>query len=97
LATQPIRFWQWFGVLLTGMKGSWQPASPGDRLRGRKEYRPEQIPVFHDEAGIPLDRLPLPEGTPDVRGYRQLRPRRTRSRNEARISPSGALAATLWY
>jgi uncharacterized protein (TIGR02391 family) len=33
-----------------------------------KEYRPQQILVFLDEAGIPLDRLPYPEQTPDVRG-----------------------------
>jgi uncharacterized protein (TIGR02391 family) len=32
------------------------------------EYRPEQILVFLDEADIPLDRLPFPEQTPDVRG-----------------------------
>lgn len=32
-----------------------------------KEYWPEQTLVFLDEAGIPLERLPLPEGTPDVR------------------------------
>lgn len=28
------------------------------------EYRPEQLLVFFDESGIPLDRIPLPEGTP---------------------------------
>jgi uncharacterized protein (TIGR02391 family) len=33
-----------------------------------EEYTPQQIPVFFDEAGIPLDRLPFPEQTPDVRG-----------------------------
>jgi uncharacterized protein (TIGR02391 family) len=33
-----------------------------------EEYRAEQILVFLDEAGIPLGRLPLPEGTPDARG-----------------------------
>jgi len=32
-----------------------------------KEYWPEQTLAFLDEAGIPLDRLPLPERTPDVR------------------------------
>jgi uncharacterized protein (TIGR02391 family) len=33
-----------------------------------EEYMPQQILVFLDEAGIPLDRLPFPEQTPDVRG-----------------------------
>lgn len=34
-----------------------------------EEYTPQQILVFLDEeADIPLDRLPLPEETPDVRG-----------------------------
>ena len=33
-----------------------------------EEYRPEQVRAFLDETGIPLDRLPLPQGTPDVRG-----------------------------
>lgn len=33
-----------------------------------EEYRPQQILVFLDEAGIPLDRLPFPDQTPDVRG-----------------------------
>jgi len=33
-----------------------------------EEYTPQQIPVFLDEAAIPLDRLPFPEQTPDVRG-----------------------------
>ena len=33
-----------------------------------EEYTPQQILVFLGEAGIPLDRLPLPEETPDVRG-----------------------------
>jgi uncharacterized protein (TIGR02391 family) len=34
-----------------------------------QEYTPQQILVFLDEeADIPLDRLPLPEETPDVRG-----------------------------
>jgi uncharacterized protein (TIGR02391 family) len=33
-----------------------------------EEYAPQQILVFLDEAGIPLDRLPLHEETPDVRG-----------------------------
>jgi hypothetical protein len=33
-----------------------------------EEYSPEQILVFLDESGIPLNRLPLPDGTPDVRG-----------------------------
>ena len=33
-----------------------------------EEYTPQQILVFLDEASIPLDRLPLPEETPDVRG-----------------------------
>jgi uncharacterized protein (TIGR02391 family) len=33
-----------------------------------EEYRPQQILVFLHEAGIPLDRLPLPGETPDVRG-----------------------------
>ncbi len=28
------------------------------------EYRPDQIPLFLEESGIPLDRLPLPETTP---------------------------------
>ncbi|MEW2386568.1 TIGR02391 family protein [Micromonospora sp. NPDC047707] len=28
------------------------------------EYRPDQIPLFLEESGIPLDRIPLPEGTP---------------------------------
>jgi uncharacterized protein (TIGR02391 family) len=32
-----------------------------------EEYTSQQIGVFLGEAGIPLDRLPLPEGTPDVR------------------------------
>lgn len=32
-----------------------------------KEYWPEQTLAFLDEADIPLDRLPLPEQTPDVR------------------------------
>lgn len=27
------------------------------------EYRPDQIPLFLEESGIPLDRIPLPEGT----------------------------------
>src|SRR5262249_49234504 len=31
------------------------------------EYRPEQIVTFLDEFGFPFDRLPLPDGTPDVR------------------------------
>jgi uncharacterized protein (TIGR02391 family) len=29
------------------------------------EYRPDQIPLFLEEAGIPLDRLPLPDGVQD--------------------------------
>jgi hypothetical protein len=29
------------------------------------EYRPDQIPPFLHESGIPLDRLPLPDGAPD--------------------------------
>jgi uncharacterized protein (TIGR02391 family) len=33
-----------------------------------EEYTPQQILVFLDEAAIPLDRLPRPEQTPDVRG-----------------------------
>ena len=33
-----------------------------------EEYTPQQILVFLDEAGIPLDRLPFPDQTPDVRG-----------------------------
>jgi uncharacterized protein (TIGR02391 family) len=33
-----------------------------------EEYTPQQILAFLDEAGIPLDRLPFPEQTPDVRG-----------------------------
>ena len=34
-----------------------------------EEYTPQQILVFlNEEADIPLDRLPLPEETPDVRG-----------------------------
>lgn len=32
-----------------------------------EEYTPQQILVFLDEAGIPLDRLQFPEETPDVR------------------------------
>lgn len=32
------------------------------------EYRPERVLAFLDEAGVPLDRLPLPEGTPNVGG-----------------------------
>ena len=32
-----------------------------------EEYTPQQIVVFLGEAEIPLDRVPLPEGTPDVR------------------------------
>lgn len=32
-----------------------------------EEYSPPQILTFLDEAGIPLGRLPLPEGTPGVR------------------------------
>lgn len=35
-----------------------------------EEYTPQQIGTFLGEAGIPLDRLPLPEGTPDVRADR---------------------------
>lgn len=35
-----------------------------------EEYTPQQILVFVHEAGIPLDRLPLPEETPDVRSDR---------------------------
>jgi uncharacterized protein (TIGR02391 family) len=33
-----------------------------------EEYTPQRVLVYLDEAGIPLDRLPLPEETPDVRG-----------------------------
>ena len=33
-----------------------------------EEYTPQQVLVYLDETGIPLDRLPLPEETPDVRG-----------------------------
>ncbi len=33
-----------------------------------EEYTPQQALVYLDEAGIPLDRLALPEETPDVRG-----------------------------
>ena len=33
-----------------------------------EEYTPQQVLVYLDEAGIPLDRLPLPEETPDVQG-----------------------------
>lgn len=33
-----------------------------------EEYTPQQILVFLDDADIPLDRLPFPEQTPDVRG-----------------------------
>jgi len=33
-----------------------------------EEYTPQQIPVFLDEVGVPLDRVPFPEQTPDVRG-----------------------------
>lgn len=36
-----------------------------------EEYTPQQIGSFLGEAGIPLDRLPLPEGTPDVRADRR--------------------------
>lgn len=32
-----------------------------------EEYTPQQVLVYLDEAGIPLNRLPLPEETPDVR------------------------------
>lgn len=32
-----------------------------------EEYSPQQILVFLDEAGIPLDRLPLPEQAPGAR------------------------------
>jgi uncharacterized protein (TIGR02391 family) len=28
------------------------------------EYRPDQIPLFLEESGIPVDRIPLPEGAP---------------------------------
>jgi hypothetical protein len=35
-----------------------------------EEYSPPQVLAFLDEAGIPLDRLPPPEGTPDVRDDR---------------------------
>jgi uncharacterized protein (TIGR02391 family) len=35
-----------------------------------EEYTPQQILVFLQEAGVPLDRLPLPDETPDVRGDR---------------------------
>lgn len=33
-----------------------------------EEYTPPQILVFLSESGVPVDRLPLPEETPDVRG-----------------------------